>query len=175
MLEDCKEFLGARGGTLPKGIANSSTFGWINPCLGLLTTSSLDLEKTGWALLTNRVELISYKYICLTVSTRWGFGISLSAWFFLGPSHSRQGSIHYFMGLQLSRAAAQQQCWTGNKTTVSVHYQSAIYSCNKPSKAILWDTTEDLLTKIISTLCTIRDLIWLSSPLNRVVLGNTYI
>lgn len=80
MLEDCKELLGARGGALPNGITNSSIFGWMNLCLGWLTTSSLDLEK-GWALLTNRVELISSKCIHLTVSVRWGFGISLSAVF----------------------------------------------------------------------------------------------
>lgn len=111
-LGDCNRFLGARGGPSPEGIANSSTFGWMNLPLGL-TPFPPAMEKARKVPQTNiRVELIISKCTRLTVSVRWGDVTSLSALIFLGHSGSRYPTFHQFAAEQSSSSAT---CRTGNK------------------------------------------------------------
>lgn len=118
-LRECNELPGAYRGALLNGTANSSTFGWTNPPLGLTPfpvavekdqVNTLDWHYSG----TNLIQTDPFNYI----SARWGIGFSASSVFSCASLVWGNASIHRFGSSRLSRAAAPHQHWTGNQIVI---------------------------------------------------------
>lgn len=111
-------------------------------------------------------------YLSNCVPVRWGVALFRQHWFFLGDS----GSSHCTR-LQPSSRSATVLSWKQVRSWYPciIRVRDEVFdcltcSCKRISKPILWDTTNDLLTRIIRVLRTTKE-IWssgrLSSPLEQ--------